>query len=102
MTEKDLTIQNLRRENEALRAAYHEIAEDLVAFGRVDYWLCDEIPTKLHLKYQPQNDGNYENKPCVECVKEYYFQKSAEGGKRWQLKPCESRNTCTVRANRNG
>jgi hypothetical protein len=76
MTEKDLTIQNLRRENEALRAAYHEIAEDLVAFGRVDYWLCDEIPTKLHLKYQPQNDGNYENKPCVECVKEYYFSKN--------------------------
>lgn len=68
MTEKDLTIQNLRRENEALRAAYHEIAEDLVAFGRVDYWLCDEIPTKLHLKYQPQNDGNYENK-VIERIK---------------------------------
>lgn len=29
MTEKDLVIQNLRRENEALRAVYHEIAEDL-------------------------------------------------------------------------
>ena len=34
MTDTDLLIQNLRRENEALRAAYHEIAEDLVAFGR--------------------------------------------------------------------
>ena len=76
MTDTDLLIQNLRRENEALGAAYHEIAEDLVAFGRVDYWLCDEVPTKLHLKYQPQNDGNYENKPCVECVKEYYFSKN--------------------------
>ena len=40
MTDTDLLIQNLRRENKALRAAYHEIAEDLVAFGRVDYWLC--------------------------------------------------------------
>ena len=76
MTDTDILIQNLRRENEALRAAYHEIAEDLVAFGGVDYWLCDEVPTKLHLKYQPQNDGNYENKPCVECVKEYYFSKN--------------------------
>lgn len=30
MTDTDL-IQNLRRENEALRAAYHEMADALVA-----------------------------------------------------------------------
>lgn len=78
MTDTDILIQNLRRENEALRAAYHEMAEDLVAFGRVDYWLCDEVPTKLHLKHQPQNDGNYENKPCIECVKECYFSKNQQ------------------------
>lgn len=70
-------IENQQREIEALKSALHEMAADLVACGRVDYWLCDEVPDKLHMKYQPKNDGNYENEPCVECVKEYYLQKAS-------------------------
>ena len=69
-------IENQQREIEALKSALHEMATDLVAWGRVDYWLCDDVPTELHMKYQPKNDGNYENEPCVECVKEYYLQKA--------------------------
>ena len=69
-------IENQHREIEALKSALHEMATDLVAWGRVDYWLCDDVPTELHMKYQPKNDGNYENEPCVECVKEYYLQKA--------------------------
>lgn len=70
-------IENQQREIEALKSALHEMAADLVALGRVDYWLCDDVPDKLHMKYQPKNDGNYENEPCVECVKEYYLQKAS-------------------------
>nr|DAF80580.1 MAG TPA: hypothetical protein [Caudoviricetes sp.] len=70
-------IENQQREIEALKSALHEMAADLVAWGRVDYWLCDDVPDKLHMKYQPKNDGNYENEPCVECVKEYYLQKAS-------------------------
>lgn len=69
-------IENQQREIEALKSALHEMATDLVAWGRVDYWLCDDVPTELHMKYQPKNDGNYENEPCVECVEEYYLQKA--------------------------
>lgn len=69
-------IENQQREIEVLKSALHEMAADLVAWGRVDYWLCDDVPDKLHMKYQPKNDGNYENEPCVECVKEYYLQKA--------------------------
>lgn len=69
-------IENQQREIEALKSALHEMATDLVARGRVDYWLCDDVPTELHMKYQPKNDGNYENEPCVECVKEYYLQQA--------------------------
>ena len=70
-------IENQQREIEALKSALHEMATDLVAWGRVDYWLCDDVPDKLHMKYQPKNDGNYGNEPCVECVKEYYLQKAS-------------------------
>lgn len=70
-------IENQQREIEELKSALHEMAADLVAWGRVDYWLCDDVPDKLHMKYQPKNDGNYENEPCVECVKEYYLQKAS-------------------------
>ena len=69
-------IENQQREIEALKSSLHEMATDLVAWGRVDYWLCDDVPTKLHMKHQPKNDGNYENEPCVECVKEYCLQKA--------------------------
>lgn len=70
-------IENQQREIEVLKSALHEMAADLVAWGKVDYWLCDDVPDKLHMKYQPKNDGNYENEPCVECVKEYYLQKAS-------------------------
>ena len=69
-------IENQKREIEALKSALHEMAVDFVAMGRIDYWFCDDVPTELHMKYQPKNDGNYENEPCVECVKEYYLQKA--------------------------
>lgn len=69
-------IENQQREIEALKSALHEMAVDFVAMGRIDYWFCDDVPTELHMKYQPKNDGNYENEPCVECVKEYYLQKA--------------------------
>ncbi len=68
-------IENQQREMEALKSALHEMAVDFVAMGRIDYWFCDDVPTELHMKHQPKNDGNYENEPCVECVKEYYLQK---------------------------
>lgn len=68
-------IENQQREIEALKSALHEMAVDFVAMGRIDYWFCDDVPTELHMKHQPKNDGNYENEPCTECVKEYYLQK---------------------------
>ena len=69
-------IENQQREIETLKSALHEMAVDFVAMGRIDYWFCDDVPTELHMKHQPKNDGNYENEPCVECVKEYYLQKA--------------------------
>ena len=54
------------------------MAEYIVALGRVDYFLCDEIPKEIHLKYQPKNDGNYENEPCQKCVEEYFLRKAGE------------------------
>ena len=86
-------IENQQREIEALKSALHEMAVDFVAMGRIDYWFCDDVPTELHMKHQPKNDGNYENEPCTECVKEYYLQKASgeidarsradEGGEQW-------------------
>ena len=48
--------------------------------GRVDYWLCDDIPKGLHLKHQPKNDGNYDNQPCIKCVAEYFMSGPQEAG----------------------
>lgn len=70
-------IENQQREIEALKSALHEMAVDFVPMGRIDYWFCDDVPTELHMKHQPKNDGNYENEPCTECVKEYYLQKAS-------------------------
>lgn len=69
-------IENQQREIDALKAAFHKMAADFVAWGRIDYWLCDDVPNELHMKHQPKNDGNYENEPCTECVKEYYLQQA--------------------------
>lgn len=54
------------------------MAEYIVKLGRVDYFLCDEIPKDIHLKYQPKNDGNYDNEPCQKCVAEYFLMKAGE------------------------
>lgn len=55
-----------------LKKALELEAKYIVEVGRVDYFLCDDIPKPLHLKYQPKNDGNYENEPCIQCVQEYF------------------------------
>lgn len=66
-------LVRVKRERDAAVAAVGRMAEYIVVYGRVDYWLCDDIPNELHLKHQPKDDGNYENGPCIECVKEYYL-----------------------------
>jgi len=54
------------------------MATYLVHFGRIDEMLCDDIPQPLHLKYQPKNDGDYENGPCIQCVQEYFQQQAQQ------------------------
>ena len=54
------------------------MAEYIVTLGRVDYHLCDLIPKEIHLKYQPKNDGDYDNEPCQKCVAEYFKIKAGE------------------------
>ena len=63
---------------ERLNKAIDLMAEYIVTLGGVDRYLCDEIPEKHHLKYQPKNDGNYENEPCQKCVAEYFKIKAGE------------------------
>lgn len=60
------------------KRAIELMAEYIVTLGRVDYHLCDEIPKEIHLKHQPQNDGNYENESCFKCVAEYFLNKAGE------------------------
>ena len=60
------------QENTTLKKALELMAKYIVEQGNCDISLCDDIPNELHLKYQPQNDGNYENGPCIQCVKEYF------------------------------
>ena len=66
------------RERDALKKALELMATYLVHFGRLNEMLCDDIPQPLHLKYQPKNDGDYENEPCIQCVQEYYIQQAQE------------------------
>ena len=61
---------------ELLNKAIDLMAEYIVTLGRVDYHLCDLIPKEIHLKYQPKNDGNYDNEPCQKCVAEYFLKKA--------------------------
>lgn len=61
-----------------LNKAIDLMAEYIVTLGGVDRYLCDEIPVEHHLKYQPKNDGNYENEPCQKCVAEYFKIKAGE------------------------
>ena len=61
-----------------LKKALELMATYLVHFGRIDEMLCDDIPQPLHLKYQPKNDGDYENGPCIQCVQEYFQQQAQQ------------------------
>lgn len=65
-------LESQRRERAAVTAV-GRMAEYIVTLGRVDYFLCDNIPKDLHLKHQPKNDGNYDNAPCIKCVAEYFM-----------------------------
>ena len=65
-------IERLKAERDKAGGTISRMAEYIVTKGRVDYFLCDEIPKAIHLKYQPKNDGNYENEPCIKCVAEYF------------------------------
>lgn len=72
------------KEIEKLQKAIDLMAHYIVELGHVDVYLCDEIPDSMHLQYQPANDGNYDNAPCIECVKAYYLweaEKALEGQK---------------------
>ena len=71
-------IAAVTAERDALKEALELMAEYIVNLGGVDYHLCDVIPQEHHLKYQPKNDGNYDNEPWIECVKAYFM---SEAGK---------------------
>ena len=68
----DLT--RVTAERDAAKEAVKNMAEYIVCVGRVDYILCDEISQEHHLKYQPKNDGNYDNEPCYRCVADWFLQ----------------------------
>ena len=65
-------------ENTTLKKQINLMAKYIVAQGNVDINLCDDIPDELHLKYQPKNDGNYENEPCIQCVQEHFRQQAQQ------------------------
>lgn len=80
-----LAIETLRddlarvtAERDGAVEAVKNMAEYIVCAGRVDYYLCDEISQEHHLKYQPKNDGNYDNEPCYKCIEDWFLQ-----GNKW-------------------
>ena len=72
-------LEQVKRERDAAVEAVKNMAEYIVCAGRVDYYLCDEISQEHHLKYQPKNDGNYDNEPCYKCIADWFLQ-----GHEWQ------------------
>ena len=72
---EQLTVQiaSVTAERDAAANAVARMAEYIVTLGGVDYHLCDDIPQEHHLKFQPKNDGDYDNEPCIECVKAYFM-----------------------------
>lgn len=66
-------LASVTAERDAAENAVAKMAEYIVTLGGVDYHLCDVIPQEHHLKYQPKNDGDYDNEPCIECVKAYFM-----------------------------
>ena len=72
-------LARVTAERDAAKEAVKNMAEYIVCAGRVDYFLCDEISQEHHLKYQPKNDGNYDNEPCYKCIADWFLQ-----GHKWQ------------------
>ena len=72
-------LARVTAERDAAVEAVKNMAEYIVCVGRVDYFLCDDISMEHHLKYQPKNDGNYENVPCYECIADWFLQ-----GNKWE------------------
>lgn len=72
-------LEQVTAERDAAVEAVKNMAEYIVCAGRVDYYLCDEISQEHHLKYQPKNDGNYDNEPCYKCIADWFLQ-----GHEWQ------------------
>ena len=72
-------LERVTAERDAAQEAVKNMAEYIVCAGRVDYFLCDEISQEHHLKYQPKNDGNYDNEPCYKCVADWFLK-----GHKWQ------------------
>ena len=79
LSETKQELERVKAEKDTAVEAVKNMAEYIVCAGRVDYFLCDEISQEHHLKYQPKNDGNYDNGPCYECVKDWFLQ-----GHKWQ------------------
>lgn len=77
--EMSAELEQVKAERDAAIKAVKNIAEYIVCAGRVDYYLCDEISQEHHLKYQPKNDGNYDNEPCYRCIADWFLQ-----GHEWQ------------------
>ena len=72
-------LARVTAERDAAIKSVKNMAEYIVCAGRVDYYLCDEISQEHHLKYQPKNDGNYDNEPCYKCIADWFLQ-----GHEWQ------------------
>ena len=72
-------IAAVTAERDAAENAVAKMAEYIVTLGEADYHLCDVIPQEHHLKYQSKNDGDYDNEPCIECVKAYFMSGAEKG-----------------------
>lgn len=79
LSETKQELEKVKAERDAAVEAVKNMAEYIVCAGRVDYYLCDEISQEHHLKYQPKNDGNYDNEPCYKCIADWFLQ-----GHEWQ------------------
>lgn len=76
-------LEQAKAERDAAVEAVKNMAEYIVCAGRVDYYLCDEISQEHHLKYQPKNDGNYDNEPCYKCIADWFLQGHVWRGNCW-------------------
>ena len=78
-------LASVTAERDAAANAVEKMAEYIVNLGGVNYHLCDVIPQEHHLKYQSKNDGDYDNEPCIECVKAYFMSGAEKGAERWKV-----------------